>query len=125
MQENWGQATSFAQFAPTMTNNPEAQSWWARLLRQSLTRNSIADVLREVSRTDVRHLLSRIAAPTLILHREGDRIVRKEIAQFLADSIPSATLEMLPGEDHLLCYADTDAALDCAESFFATDGRPD
>src|SRR5215471_12656170 len=50
---------------------------------------------------DVRHLLPIINAPTLIMHRVGDRDANIEEARYIAARIPGARLIELPGEDHL------------------------
>jgi pimeloyl-ACP methyl ester carboxylesterase len=51
---------------------------------------------------DVRHVLPTIQAPTLILHRVGDRTVPVEAGRYLAQHIPGAKHVELPGDDHLL-----------------------
>jgi pimeloyl-ACP methyl ester carboxylesterase len=57
----------------------------------------VLDVLRD---TDVRQLLARVATPTLVLHRSGDRAVRIEAGRFLAERIRGALPIELPGNDH-------------------------
>jgi hypothetical protein len=51
---------------------------------------------------DVRPVLPVIQAPTLILHRVGDRTVPVEAGRYLAQHIRGARYVELPGEDHLL-----------------------
>ena len=51
---------------------------------------------------DVRHVLPAIQAPTLILHRVGDRTVPVEAGRDLAQHIRGARYVELPGDDHLL-----------------------
>ncbi|HEY7175853.1 MAG TPA: LuxR C-terminal-related transcriptional regulator, partial [Micromonosporaceae bacterium] len=50
-----------------------------------------------------------IVAPTLVLHRERDRAAPVEQGRALADGIPGARLELLPGRDHLPFVGDVDA----------------
>lgn len=50
---------------------------------------------------DVAALCPRLKAPTLILHREGDRISPFRLGRELAGLIPNATLVPLPGDRHL------------------------
>ena len=49
---------------------------------------------------DVRDLLGAVAVPTLVLHRDADLIPVAD-ARILAGQIPGASLQVLPGRDHL------------------------
>lgn len=49
---------------------------------------------------DTRARLHRIAAPTLVLHGGVDELTPPVNARLLADRIPDATLEVLPGAGH-------------------------
>jgi pimeloyl-ACP methyl ester carboxylesterase/DNA-binding SARP family transcriptional activator len=117
LQTNWGSATSLEQFAPSVADDPGARDWWARLLRQSLTRNSLPRLLRAFAEMDVRDRLAQVRVPTLVVQREGDRIVRAAAAQHLADHIDGAKLVLLPGEDNLMWWGDTEAVIDQVERF--------
>jgi pimeloyl-ACP methyl ester carboxylesterase len=119
LRSSWGQATSWKQFAPSMADDPAAQDWWARMLRQSLSRNSVPLVLEAFARMDVRDLLPQVSVPTLIVQRQGDRVVREGAARYLADRIPGSELVVLPGDDHLIWHGDTDAVLGPMERFVA------
>ncbi|HSW06638.1 alpha/beta fold hydrolase [Aquabacterium sp.] len=113
----WGQATSWGQFAPSRVHDTEGRDWWARMLRQSLSRNGVSPVLRAFAGMDVRDRLPRLRLPTLIVQRRGDRIVREGAARYLAEHIAGSTLLVLPGEDHLIWCGDTDAVLEPMERF--------
>jgi pimeloyl-ACP methyl ester carboxylesterase/DNA-binding SARP family transcriptional activator len=117
LRNSWGQATSWKQFAPSMTDDLAAQDWWARMLRQSLSRNSVVFVLESFARMDVRDRLPHLSVPTLIVQRRGDRIVREGAARYLADHIPESELLMLPGDDHLIWCGNIAATLDPMEKF--------
>jgi pimeloyl-ACP methyl ester carboxylesterase/DNA-binding SARP family transcriptional activator len=117
---SWGGATSLEQFAPSVAHDPTARDWWARLLRQSLTRNSLPRLLRSFAAMDVRDRLPQVRVPTLVVHREGDRIVRAAAARHLAEHIDGARLVLLPGEDNLMWWGDTEAVIDRVESFVET-----
>lgn len=119
LQSGWGGATSLDKFAPSQAGDPVARDWWARLLRQAVSRNSLPTLLREASRMDVRHRLPQIRTPTLVLQRTGDRVVRPEIPRYLAQHIPGARLVMLPGDDHNMWAGDVDAVVDQVEGFIA------
>jgi pimeloyl-ACP methyl ester carboxylesterase len=117
LQSSWGRATSLAQFSPSMAHDTGARDWWARMLRQSASKNSIPSLLRALRGMDVRARLSLLKVPTLVLQRTGDLIVREGAARYLASHIPNAQLVMLDGADHSLWYGDTAAALDEMERF--------
>ena len=115
----WGQATSWKQFAPSMASDPAAREWWARMLRQALSRNSMPLVVRAFAQMDVRDRLAGLTMPVLIVQREGDLVVRVGAARHLAEHIPRAELVLLPGADHLIWCGDTDAVLEAMERFIA------
>jgi len=117
LRAGWGSATSLEQFAPSQAGDRAAQDWWARLLRQAMSRNSLPVLLREFGRMDVRPCLLRVQVPTLVLQREGDRITRVGAARYLAEHIAGARLKLLPGDDHNLWAGDVDAVLDEVERF--------
>jgi class 3 adenylate cyclase len=66
---------------------------------------------------DVRHVLSAIRVPTLILHSVGDRVLDVRGSRFMAERIPGARLVELPGVDHVPWGDDADAILDEIEEF--------
>jgi class 3 adenylate cyclase len=74
-------------------------------------------------RLDIREVLPTIQAPTLVLHRRGDRMVDIDLGRYLADHIPGAKLVELDGDDHLFFTGDADALLDEIEEFL-TGVRP-
>jgi pimeloyl-ACP methyl ester carboxylesterase len=57
-------------------------------------------VLEALRDMDVRHLLGRISAPTLVLHRRGDQAVRIGAGRHLAGHIAQAQFVELDGADH-------------------------
>ena len=66
---------------------------------------------------DVCDQLHRVTAPTLVLQREGDRIVRAGASRYVSERIPGGQLAMLPGSDHLMWFGDTDAVISRLEQF--------
>ncbi len=123
LQSSWGHTTSLAQFSPSMVNDPAAREWWARMLRQSASKNSFPTLLRALSGMDVRTRLAQLSLPTLVLQRTGDLIVREGAARYLAAHIPGAQLVLLEGADHCLWYGDTAAVLVEMERFVRSHSR--
>jgi class 3 adenylate cyclase len=66
---------------------------------------------------DVRLFLPSISAPTLVLHREGDRFIHVGAGRYLAEHIPEAKFVALPGDEHLFFVGDTDVLVDEIEEF--------
>ena len=73
--------------------------------------------------TDVRAALPLVQAPTLVLHRRGDRVVNINAGRFLAEHIKGARMVELPGADHVSWAGDIDGPLDEIEEFL-TGVRP-
>src|SRR6202008_4877803 len=96
----WGGPAGIETFAPSLAGNPQARAWWAGLLRAASSPGAIKGVLEALRDTDVRHLLSRISVPTLVLHRHGDRAVRIGAGRHLAGHIAQARFVELGGADH-------------------------
>jgi DNA-binding SARP family transcriptional activator/pimeloyl-ACP methyl ester carboxylesterase len=96
----WGGPAGIETFAPSLSGDPQARAWWAGLLRAASSPGAIKGVLEALRDTDVRHLLGRISAPTLVLHRRGDRAVRIGAGRHLAGHIAKAQFVELDGADH-------------------------
>jgi pimeloyl-ACP methyl ester carboxylesterase len=68
----------------------------------------------------VRHVLGRISAPTLVLHRRGDRAVRIGASRHLASHIAQARLVELDGADHWAFAGDQQSVLASIRQFVAS-----
>jgi pimeloyl-ACP methyl ester carboxylesterase/DNA-binding CsgD family transcriptional regulator len=66
---------------------------------------------------DVLPVLPRISAPTLVLHRSGDRAAPAAESRTLADAIAGAELVELEGRSHLPAMGDAQAVVDMVRSF--------
>jgi pimeloyl-ACP methyl ester carboxylesterase len=98
--KGWGGPSGIEDWAPSVATDPRVRAWWARMLRQSVSPASLRVTVEGFRDTDVRSLLQHIKAPTLVMHRRGDRACRYAGGEFLAQGIPNATLVSLEGEDH-------------------------
>jgi class 3 adenylate cyclase len=74
---------------------------YGRQLRFSASPGDAIARDRAVMETDVRHILPSVQAPTLVLHRTGDRMTRVEEGRYSAEHTPGARIVELPGDDHL------------------------
>jgi len=112
IEDGWGGPVGGAARAPSAADDERFMRSWASYLVQSASPQAALTLARMNSRIDVRPILPAIRIPTLIIHREGDRIVHPEEARYLAEHIPEARLVLLPGPDHLPWVGDQDAVLD-------------
>jgi class 3 adenylate cyclase len=96
----------------------------AKFERYSMTPRMARALLDMDFTNDIRGVLPVISAPTLVIHRSGDPLVRQERAVALAEGIPGARRVELPGDWHLSLVDDEEAeALDIIEEFI-TGVRP-
>ena len=96
----WGGPAGIETFAPSLSGDPQARAWWAGLLRAASSPGALRGLLHALRDMDVRHLLSRISVPTLVLHRRGDRAVRIGAGRHLAGHIAQAQFVEFDGADH-------------------------
>jgi pimeloyl-ACP methyl ester carboxylesterase len=121
----WGTGAVLAAHAAAMRDSARYREWAARVERNTSSPGTVAAMLRWAARVDVRPLLGRLRAPTLVLHRADDRTVPVEHSTFLAEHIPGATLVALPGEAHTIFLGDQRPVIDAMVGFLdreVTDG---
>jgi pimeloyl-ACP methyl ester carboxylesterase len=117
VEREWGGAVGVEIWAPSEVGNQEFEHWWARLLRQGTSPSGAIDLLCLYLEIDVRGALGTIGAPTLVVHRTGDRMVPLRQGRYLAERIPDARLVELAGDDHLVFVGDSGGLLDEVEEF--------
>src|SRR5262249_25116336 len=96
LESRWGQGVLVPFNAASRKNDDQFLQWFGRLERASASPGSIVALSRANYGIDVRHVLPTIQAPTLILHRVGDKTVRVEAGRYLAEHIPGARYVELP-----------------------------
>ncbi len=107
----WGGPVGIETFAPSQQNDPALRAWWARLVRHAVSPGGLKAILGGLRDADLRADLHRIAVPTLVMHRRGDRAVRLEAGEHLAHAIPGAVWHPLEGDDHFWWCGDGDAVV--------------
>ncbi|HET6810155.1 MAG TPA: adenylate/guanylate cyclase domain-containing protein [Acidimicrobiales bacterium] len=113
----WGQAAVLPILAPSMADDERFRSWWAQWERLSASPGMAAALLRVAFEGDTRGVLSSITAPTLVMHRKGDRFIDVEHGRYLADHLPGARYVELEGDDHPHFVGDTESVMDELEEF--------
>ncbi|MEY2474441.1 MAG: hypothetical protein QOK28_3770 [Actinomycetota bacterium] len=124
----WGEGRGLGAWAPSRRGDTALRQWWARLQRLAASPGMVRRIFELYPDIDVRSVLGAIQAPTLVLHRTGDRMINIHMGRYLADHIPSATLVELPGNDHLFWTEEPEALLEEMEEFLTGErhiARPD
>jgi class 3 adenylate cyclase/pimeloyl-ACP methyl ester carboxylesterase len=92
--------------------NTEQLQAFARFQRESCTPEVAAKLLALTYSLDVTELLSGINAPTLVLHREGDKAIRIDHGRHLAAEIHNARFKVLKGSIHLPWYGESNEVIE-------------
>lgn len=100
-----------------------SRALFARLQREAAPPGLAADLLGQCYEIDVSGLLARVTAPTLVVHRRGDRAIPYRAGRQLAARVPGARLVSLPGTSHFPFVGDA-AAIVRAILEFLEDGLP-
>jgi len=117
VKNKWGTTRDVESGFPSLADDEAFRQWHATLMRVGASPRAILLLLEMTMAVDVRPLLPRIAVPTLVMHRIGDRVNGVENGRYLAERIPGARWVELPGEDFVLWAGDTDAIVDEVEEF--------
>jgi pimeloyl-ACP methyl ester carboxylesterase/DNA-binding winged helix-turn-helix (wHTH) protein len=117
--QGWGGPVGIEQIAPSRAADPDFRAWWAAYQRRSASPGAALALARMNTAIDVRALLPKVRAPTLVMHRSGDRDADIGEGRFIAERIAGARFAELPGEDHLFFAGDPGPALDCMRAFLA------
>jgi pimeloyl-ACP methyl ester carboxylesterase len=111
------------------TNSVE-QERLARYQRAAASPETAATLLEVIYHNDVRPELARVNAPTLVVHRRGDRAIPYSLGRELAATIPGATLIPLEGSAHFPWIGDWQSVARALRSALASqaparlDGEP-
>lgn len=106
VKEKWGSGVGLELLAPSVAGDPHFRRWWAAFQRASATPGAMSSAIQTHLTDDVRHVLPKITAPTLILHRVNDILTPVACARYMARHITGARLVELPGSDHLFWLGD-------------------
>jgi len=98
-------------YAPSRADDPLFMDWANRAERLSTPPSVASGSYALFVRSDVRGLLSSIAAPTLVMYRSENRVIRRGHIEYLVEHIPDARLVELPGEDSVWYAADSDSVV--------------
>lgn len=92
--------------------NAERLQAFAKFQRDSSTPDVAAKLLALTYSIDVRELLGGINTPTLVLHREGDKVITIDHGRQLAAGIPNARFKVLKGAIHLPWHGESNEIIE-------------
>ena len=101
IRERWGEPVFAELVASSMADDRTFIQWLATYLRMSASPGNAAALLDANALLDVREILPKLAVPTLVMHRRGDRLVPLRSGRAFAELVPGARLIELDGEDHV------------------------
>ena len=121
---HWGEGVvaGHPMMNPTRAGDPAWLEEQGRRERLSTSPGTAVALMRMNHEIDVRHVLSAVQVPVLVIYRTAD-IFHAAGSRYLGAHIPGAKTVELPGEDYLPYLGDQDAILDEIEEF-VTGVRP-
>jgi len=120
VEREWGVQADLTRMAPGA--DEAFARWWMARARAAASPGSARDLVLMNSQADVRDVLPAVQAPTLVLHRVGDRDARVEEGRYIASHIPGARFVELSGDTHVPFW-EPDEVVDEVEEFL-TGVRP-
>ena len=111
IRAHWGLGSEVLADIFLPEGSAQTKAVFARLQREAASAETAVEALAQCYRTRVADLLTRVAAPTLVLHRRGDRAIPYRAGRDLAAQIPGARLVSLPGRSHFPYVGDADAVV--------------
>jgi pimeloyl-ACP methyl ester carboxylesterase len=107
--------------APSIAGDEDLVQAHMRAAARAASPAAAAALTRMTTQIDIRHVLSAIRVPTLVLHRASE--VLTEESRYLGERITGAKVVELPGSDHMPWLGEQDRVLDEIEEFL-TGVRP-
>jgi pimeloyl-ACP methyl ester carboxylesterase len=104
----WGTGVSVPIVAPSVASDPAMVRWIARWERLGVSPGSLMSLLEAMEDIDVSADARAIRAPTLVLHRVGDRTNPVQAGRALAKLIPNARYSEHEGDDHAPMVGDSE-----------------
>jgi class 3 adenylate cyclase len=126
---DWGKGKLFTQLMVPVwaaEDGEVVEEIAARGQRLSGTPGEVRAHLEAVGSMDVREILPRVQAPTLVLDRPEATAYDSRHSAYLAECIPRAELSELPGRDSMIMGDGVEAAIDAITAFITgTERRAD
>jgi pimeloyl-ACP methyl ester carboxylesterase/DNA-binding winged helix-turn-helix (wHTH) protein len=85
---------------------PEQIGWFTQLQRKAASADNAVRLRTMFDNIDVSDMLSRVKAPTLVLHSRHDSVVPFEQSRMLAATIPNAKFLSLESDNHVVLHGE-------------------
>jgi pimeloyl-ACP methyl ester carboxylesterase/DNA-binding CsgD family transcriptional regulator len=109
VREHWGLASDLLASIFTPDADGPTRAAFALYQQASASAETACAMLALAYEINIEELLPRVAAPTLVLHRDRDRAVPLAEGRRLAAGIPKATFDVIPGRSHLPYIGDRES----------------
>jgi len=123
VQERWGKGATIDYLAPSASRDEQIRRAFGRYERQWASPAVYRWLTSVREENDVRHVLTAIRVPTLVIHRADARFSPRDGGRYIADQIPGARYVEVPGIDTYLWAGDIEAIAGEVEEFL-TGNRP-
>jgi class 3 adenylate cyclase len=117
IEKGWGEGRLLEIYAPGLIDDQRFRHWFRRYERGSVSpgmARRFVDLALQVDLTDV---LPTIQAPTIVMHRRGDRMVPISDGRRVAELIPGARFVEFEGDNHFPYMEGSDVFIDEVEEF--------
>jgi class 3 adenylate cyclase len=121
--EHWGSSSPQNPWTFSCGDDEQRRRFVARFQRLSMSPGAAAAALAMAGEVDVRHVLSSIQCPALVLRHDNETFVDARHSRYVAEHIPHAQYAEIPGASQLW-LAEDDAAVDEIEQFLTGARRP-
>ena len=121
----WGSGQSLPAFAPSVGGDPDFIEWWGKFERLGATPGAAIALMEMNSQIDITDILPSIRVPTLVIHRERDKLIDIDAGRLLGSTIPGAIYIELPGDDHLPWIGNSDRVISAIADFLRDIDTPD
>ena len=105
------------QFCPSTRTDPRLLDAMTKIWRHSASPGALAAFRRMNLEIDIRQVLPTIRVPTLVLQRSEDRFVPAPVGRYVADRIPGAVYDEVPGGDVVPWLGDSRRIVDSVGQF--------
>jgi len=102
IRSTWGSAALLRRLSPDEYRDPELRRVFAEYERVSSSPAIAGATLRMLFESDLRHVLSAIRVPTLVIAHESSARIPKDASEYMANHIDGARYVELPGSTNLI-----------------------
>jgi class 3 adenylate cyclase len=117
IENTWGQGRMLAVYSPSNVDNQRFRRWFGRYERNCASPAMARRLVDLALAIDLTEVVRSIQAPTLVIHRTGDRMVSVDAGRQMAELIPGARFAEVAGDDHFVYLGNSDVILEEIEEF--------